>query len=854
MSEPTRNRKGLRDTILAITGFGALSGLMLTAMITPALAVTSVGANSAIGVFDALPEFIEVGEQAQRNILWAQNTNDPADGYTKIAEVYWQDREEIALEDMSPHLVNAAIAGEDRRFYQHRGVDLNSVFRAALGNVISGGIESGASTLTMQLVKNTYIQRSQYLPTPEEQQAAYEAAIDPSFQRKLNEMKLAIGLEKQYTKEEILEAYLNIAGFGGNTYGVQSAAQRYFGKSAANLTPAEAASIMAIVQYPATRNLGDPDNFPANQARRDVILLNMLQEGYLTEAEYEQAVSTPVTGSFVKISPPSAGCLAAHEYAKFFCDYVVKNVDNFESLGATPEERQKRWRIGGLDVYTTLNLELQTIAQDRVWELVPNDEERFELGSATTSVEVSTGRVLTMAQNKIFDDTEEGGGITTTAVNFNTDRPYGGSSGFQVGSTYKIFALIAWLQRGFGLNEVVDASRMELDAANFLDTCGDGGGPWGGLWQFRNSGDLIIPSASVFESTVRSINSAYAAMAEQLDQCEIRLAAEALGVHRADFGVIQTNPAAVLGTNEIAPLTMASAFSGIAGGGVVCEPIVVDRFVTDEGTTIPGQEPNCRQAITPDVAAAAAAPMRSVITGGTGTRSNPGGAVPVIGKTGTTDSQVQTWMVGSSTEVATAVWVGNIKGDFRMSRYSNGTVIRHDIWRVIMQAANESYGGESFPAAPQRLLVGSGIALPDLTGLSVAEATVLLESIGLKLEVLEGSPEGRVSSLQPAPGTYLARGMIVRVVTGGGSASDSTGNTSMPSIVGLTPGQANQTMDGLGMTGSRTFTCVGGGGDPSQGIVASQTPGAGALIWNYTGVQAQVNCGAAPPPEDQALD
>ena len=307
---------------------------------------------------------------------------------------------------------------------------------------------------------------------------------------------------------------------------------------------------------------------------------------------------------------------------------MIKNVENFDSLGATEEERNQRWRRGGLDVYTTMNLSLQTTAQDRVWELVPSDEEVFDMGSATTSVEVGTGRVLTMAQNKIFDDSEEGGGISTTAVNFSTDRRYGGSSGFQVGSTYKVFALIAWLQRGYGLNEVIDASRMELEQAVFLDTCGDGGGPWAGIWEFRNSADLLLPAATVFESTVRSINSAYAAMAEQLDQCEIRAAAESLLVHRADDGILQTNPSAVLGTNEIAPLTMAGAFAGIANGGVVCEPIIIDRFVDAEGATIDGQSSKCRQGITPDVAAAAAAPMRSVITGGTGSRSNPGGKSP----------------------------------------------------------------------------------------------------------------------------------------------------------------------------------------------------------------------------------
>jgi len=532
---------------------------------------------------------------------------------------------------------------------------------------------------------------------------------------------------------------------------------------------------------------------------------------------------------------------------------VVKNVQNFESLGATPEEREKRWRIGGLNVYTTMNLSLQTVAQDRVWELVPSDEEALELGGATTSVEVATGRVLAMAQNKIFNDSEEGGGITATAVNFNTDRAYGGSSGFQVGSTYKIFALIAWLQRGYGLNEVIDASRMELDSAAFLDTCGDGGGPWFGPWQFRNSGNLELPTATVFDATVRSINSAFASMAEQLDQCEIRLAAESLGVHRADRGILQTNPAAVLGTNELAPLTMATSFAGIAGGGVVCEPIIIDKFVTAEGTTIPGQEPNCRQGITPDVAAAAAAPMRSVITGGTGTASNPGGDVPVIGKTGTTDAQVQTWMVGASTKVATAVWVGNIKGDYRMARYRNGTVLRHGIWRVVMQTANEQYGGDAFPAAPERLVRGSGVSVPDITGLSVDEATIMLESIGLRLEALEGMGGQRISAFQPGAGTYLARGMIVRVsATGGGGGDSPRIDVVMPDLIGLSLAAAYQRLDSIGQTGWRKAECDPGspGTDPNIGTVTSQNVNPGNTLPTFKGVRVGVACGAATPPED----
>jgi membrane peptidoglycan carboxypeptidase len=345
-------------------------------------------------------------------------------------------------------------------------------------------------------------------------------------------------------------------------------------------------------------------------------------------------------------------------------------------------------------------------------------------------------------------------------------------------------------------------------------------------------------------------------MAEQLDQCEIRMAAEALGVHRGDNGIIQTNPSAVLGTNEIAPLTMATSFAAIANSGVVCEPIVVDRFVTATGTEIPGQEPQCRQGITADVAAAAASPMRSVITGGTGTRSNPGGTVPVIGKTGTTDSQVQTWMVGSSTEVATAVWVGNVIGDYRLSRYRNGTVLRHDIFRIIMQAANEQYGGEAFPAAPERLVRGSGISLPDITGLGVAEATILLESLGLKLEVVAGAEGGRVGSFEPAAGTFLARGMTVRVVSGGGGDAPRI-DVMMPNLVGLSVAAAYQQLDSIGQSGWREATCDAGspGSDPNNGTVTSQNIAAGDMLPTFKGVALGVACGVvATPPDELFLD
>jgi beta-lactam-binding protein with PASTA domain len=214
-------------------------------------------------------------------------------------------------------------------------------------------------------------------------------------------------------------------------------------------------------------------------------------------------------------------------------------------------------------------------------------------------------------------------------------------------------------------------------------------------------------------------------------------------------------------------------------------------------------------------------------------------------------------MVGSSTEVATAVWVGNIVGDYRLSRYRNGTVLRHDIFRIVMQAANEQYGGEAFPAPPARLLQGTGISLPDITGLTVDEARVLLESLGLKLEVIGGSPTSRISLYQPEAGTFLARGMTVRVTATGPAGEAPRVDLAMPNLVGQSVVAAFQQMDSLGMTGSREPECNPGspGDNPTDGTITGQSTPAGEIIPNFKRIILQVNCGVTPAPtEEEFLD
>ncbi len=685
--------------IIGLFTFSAIAGVLIAAMVAPAVAVTGVAANSTIGIFDSLPEYMEIGKLSQKNVLYGTRGGQ----YVQFAEVYKQNREEVTWEQVSPLIKQALVAGEDRRFYEHGGVDAQSIIRAAIGNLASNEIGSGASTLAMQLVKNINIQEAVHLPDEKERLKALGVAQEQSLERKLKEAKLAIGLEKNFTKNQIMLSYLNITGFGGNTYGIQSAAKQYFGKTAQDVTLAEAASLIAIVQLPNDRNLDDPEKYENNKSRRDIILANMLDLDMITPAEYRVAISTPVE-DYVNYHHPTSGCTYASN-AKTFCDYILKSVAELEMLGSTDKERQANWERGGYSVYTTINLDQQDHAQAQLNAQTPANETRFKLGAVAVSTEVGTGRILIMAQNKGFDDTGLGNPLTTTAVNFATDRDKGGSSGFQPGSTYKIFTLTDWLINGRGLRESVNSTPRNFKS--FPAACNGGKlvleKPWRPQNDAREAG-----YRTVLQATAQSVNVAFLSMAEQLDLCEIRDVAASMGAHRADGAPLEYHPASVLGSNEVAPLTMALAIGTLAGGGIYCGPLAVDKIVSPEGTDLGGQEPACHRAITPEVAAGADFALQGVMNGGTGVAANPRNGYPLIGKTGTTDNSHQTWAIGSSTRSTLAVWVGNIVGAQSMRKIyiagGNAATARHRIFRPVIDALTRSYGGGEFPAPSEEMM------------------------------------------------------------------------------------------------------------------------------------------------------
>jgi membrane peptidoglycan carboxypeptidase len=707
MAQPRSSARSAVAGLLGLLSFSVLAGLLVAVAVTPAITVVRSTVGTTAAVFDSLPSTIDIDRQPQQNRIFATQNGTPV----QIATIFDQNREEVAWEHVSDFAKDAAVSGEDRRFYEHGGVDPAGIVRAAVTNLAAGGVEEGASTITQQYVKNTFIQAALELPEAE-QAAAYEAAIDTSLTRKLEEMSLAIALEKEYSKEQILLAYLNIASFGGTTYGIEAAAQRYFNTTALNLTAAQAASLIAIVQSPTALRLDNPDNWQRNTERRNVILNAMLADGNLTPEQHAEAIAVIADGTTIAVTNPSNGCRVAHDYARYFCDYITNLIPELTSLGANAEERAAAWRRGGFDIYTTLDLNLQVTAQDAVWANAPNNTTRLQLGAAAVSVEAGTGRILTMAQNKTFDNTGDDD-ASTTAVNFNTDRAYGGSSGFQPGSTYKVFTLLNWLENGRGINEVVNGSPRTIAQNQFSNRC-DPSQVIGRPYEFGND-DGFGGRMTVGTAVQRSVNGAFMSMAVELDLCDIKETAESIGVHRADGGELGSTPASVLGTNEIAPLTMATAYAAIANQGVFCASVAIDRITGPDGAELGGQPQECSARLTPDVANTAAYAMAQVMVGGgTATRSNPNDGVEYIGKTGTTDSSNQTWVVGASTRVATAVWVGNIEGEYAMRSYRNtqgvqGGVIRHDIFRPIAAAVDRmpAYRGTNFPEPAAALLGGS---------------------------------------------------------------------------------------------------------------------------------------------------
>lgn len=648
----SRNNSGSEPTsvlgnIVAFIAVSVVAGVVAAGLLVPPAAAAGLAANASIGWFKSLPADMEMGPLSRSSTVVAKDGSE-------IATFFAQNREPVSLNQISPNMKKALLSIEDRDFYDHGGVDPWGIVRAMGNNVLRPSNRQGASTVTQQYVNNLII--DQQVRAGEQ---ASTIGADKGIVDKIKEIKLALSMEQEKSKDEILEGYLNIVLFGGQNYGVQAASEYYWGIPASQLSIAQAATLAGMVQSP---NYYDPQVNPeASVQRRNVVLDTMVQTGAITQQQADQAAREPLN---LDIHPTSSGCSAART-APYFCDYVENQVMQSNSFGATPEERLATLQRGGLTITTTLDPKAQRAADTQVNATQPKNDNPDNVSTALVSLEPRNGHIVSMAQNTNYSAAE---GTSNTTYNFNVDSSMGGAGGFQVGSTFKPFTLAQWINAGKGIKASVDARRLHYPADfRWKASCLPNGykiepGDDGNGFSFQNATEGYARVMDVDYGIYNSINSALYAMAADLDLCEIGELTKAMGIHDGKTGdpVDTTVLSSLLGGSvDISPMTMARAFSGFANDGVMCEPRAVTKVVdfTGKNYDVPGD--SCQQVIKKEVAQGVNEVLKQVLVRGSGYQRSIGLPDASAAKTGTTDNSTQTWMLGYTKGLATASWVGN---------------------------------------------------------------------------------------------------------------------------------------------------------------------------------------------------
>ena len=632
----------------------------------PAVTAAGTAINAGTAMFEEVPEDLGVTEPSEQSVILA------SDGST-LARIYAMNRIVVSSDQISQHMKDAVVDIEDKRFYTHGGVDVQGLLGAFVNN-ISGDAVAGGSSITQQYVKNALIERGRI----SNDYTLIDQATERSIGRKINEARYAIALEKTMTKDEILTGYMNLAQFGRSEYGVEAAAQRYFSKHAVDLNIVESATLAGITQSPAKY---DPAAHPEEaEERRNVVLYTMLDNGHITQEEYDAAVATPVASTLL-LSEPQNGCSAAGISA-YFCDYVINQALEDESWGTDWDDRVGKLYRGGLTIQTTLDPSMQQAAYDSITGNIPvGDDSNIKM--ALSSVEPNTGHIKAMAQNTNYGGGSEDGGSWTTTLNLNVGYDMGGASGRQSGSTFKLFTLMEWLRQGHTAYEVLNSNAGTFSAGNFTISCSPDSTD---NYTMQNLEGVGGGNMSVLEATRRSVNGTFVRMATQLDLCNIAQLAMDMGVQRGDAEDWFYGPGMILGSNEITPLSMATAMATLAAEGNSCSPITFTSITDNDGTVLLEKTPSCKQVIEPELARETTAVLQYVMTpGSTGENAILYGR-QAAGKTGTSNDDADAWFVGYTPQLSAAIWSGHLEGNTPML----GSVINgRYYWEV--------YGG-LFPA------------------------------------------------------------------------------------------------------------------------------------------------------------
>lgn len=847
MPQKNRTVKGALGGVLGLVGLSAVAGLLVAASVTPVLAMTGIAGSQALTIFEDLPANLQVNRPMEQSTIYATASDGTP---VELASFYEQNRVPVTYEQINPVVFDAVLSSEDKDYFSHGGINVGATAKALVDN-LRGTDDRGASTITQQYVKNVLIQECEQEADPasgtyaDDLQQCWADATNAvgakGIERKLQEMRFALQIEKEYSKNDILLGYLNIANFGGTVYGIESAANYYFSTTAANLTVAQAATIAGMVQNPNQYRIDRPagtwtdkdgvahnseaDGYALTLDRRHYVLQRMLALGKITQAQYDEADASPIVPA---ITQPTQGCVSATNVARsaYFCEYVKSVVLNDPAFGATEPERRDLLRQGGLKIYSTMNIDIQNAGAEVMANTVPANYDNQYFGAAGVSLETSTGRVLAITQNTNFSETVQGDQAYSALV-FGTDKAHGGSNGFSVGSTYKLFTLIDWLEEGHSVRETLNGTNRVFSKFK----CGDDGiRNTTKIQNFNNAGGY---TGTVLKFTADSLNSGYLAMAEKLDLCKINAVADRMGVTLANGGRTTDDspvPYDILGSKYISPLAMAGAYATVANGGIYCTPKAIDRVVDADGNDLPIPETKCSQVISPEVAATAAFALQGVMNGGTGRQANTNDGTPLIGKTGTHESW-GTMMIESSTKVTTAVWVGRSQGQASILKQSWGgtalNAMRYELAKTMQRAANGIYGGDAFPQPDANLSKQVLTDVPSVIGMDTATATATLDAAGFQVVVgpPADGPAGDVIVAQD-PSGQAPSGATVTI-----SPSNGQGTT-VPDVTGQSKGNAQNALFGAGFSSiSFDNSC-----NPPSAVVASTNPPANTVTNKSTAI------------------
>ncbi|MEV6851336.1 transglycosylase domain-containing protein [Actinoplanes sp. NPDC051411] len=678
---PRRRRGG---ALGRLSGVLLLVGTLVGVAAVPVGAVLTAGADWTRKQQDQLPPQLLAPPTAQVTRIYAN------DGKTLITTFYDEDRHDVALGQISKPMQDAIVAAEDTRFFEHGGVDARGVARAFVNDTQNGGAEQGASTLTMQVVRNVLKEDPNLTP-----QERIDATADTPA-RKLKEAEYAIELEHRLTKQQILQNYLNIVYFGGGAYGIEAAARRIFGTTPAKLDLAQSALIAGIVQNPDVDNPISGDKTKA-RARQEYVLAAMAKAGVITPAQQQAALKEKLTYSG-KTQPN--GCIDAENPADgwgFFCDYVQRWWDQQPQFGKTVDEREDALRRGGYTVVTTLDPKIQKEAAKQS-RAVYSLENKKTLPIAV--VEPGSGKVAALAVNRHFSNGKSTSETTNPLVS-------GGGSvyGYPSGSTFKMFTMLTALEAGMPLNSVYDSP------AKLTTPWPDGGpGNCGGMYCPGNDNPSWMDGPrSMWNGFGRSVNTFFVHLEEQVGPASVVAEAKKLGIAfsaPADAELARTGAASwgsfTLGVIDVTPLELASAYATVAAEGTYCKPLPVQSIKDAGGRAVPVATA-CKQVLSPDVARAATDAARCPVgeqsaygkcDGGTATQVlGIMGGRPVAGKTGSTENNMTETFVGFTRTYAAA----GIANDPVNPSDHVGTAVEGLVVNAVAHTLNTAVGPGDYP-------------------------------------------------------------------------------------------------------------------------------------------------------------